>query len=254
MSSERHVLVTGGASGIGLAIAKRFLAAGERVMLADLDEERGAAAAAALGHGTSFHPLDVADAGAVEAFARGVEAGIGPVSVLVNSAGLLQNRAGVAEMSLDEHDRIWSVNYRGSYLMCRAFAPRMAARDGGVILNIASINSFVPLPLPAYTPTKAAVDSLTRILAAEFGPSGVRVNAVAPGFTLTPALQARIDSGHRDPRGMAALSTLRRLVRPEDVAEAAWFLCSDAAAAISGVNLPVDCGYLAAISYNSYPS
>ena len=121
-------------------------------------------------------------------------------------------------------------------------------------MNIASVNSFTPLPLPAYTPTKAAIDSLTKVLAAEFGPAGVRVNAVAPGFTLTPAMQSRIDSGDRDPAGMESLSTLGRLVKPEEVAEAGYFLCSDAASAITGVNLLVDAGFMAAISYNTYPS
>ncbi|MDP6342277.1 MAG: SDR family oxidoreductase [Alphaproteobacteria bacterium] len=251
---SRIVLVTGGASGIGLALARRFAAAGDRVVLADIQDQAGEAAATELGGEASYRHLDVADEGAVEPAMADIETDIGPLEVLVNSAGLLQNRAAIATMPLDEHDRIWAVNYRGSYLMCRACGPRMAARGGGAILNIASVNSFTPLPLPAYTPTKAAIDTLTKVLAGEFGPSGVRVNAVAPGFTLTPAMQSRIDSGDRDPAGMEALSTLGRLVRPEEVAEAGYFLCSEAASAITGVNLLVDCGYMAAISYNSYPS
>ncbi|MBT3536797.1 MAG: SDR family oxidoreductase [Rhodospirillaceae bacterium] len=246
------ILVTGGASGIGLAIARRFAAAGEKLVLADLNDHAGEAAAKELS--ADYRHLDVADETSVESTVSAIESDIGPIAVLINSAGLLQNKATIGEFPLDEHDRIWAVNYRGSYLMCRAIAPRMAGRDGGAILNIASINSFTPLPLPAYTPTKAAIESLTRLLAAEFGPGGVRVNAVAPGFTLTPAMQSRIDSGDRDPKGMEALSTLGRLVKPEEVAEAGYFLCSEAAAAITGVNLAVDCGYMAAISYNSYPS
>ncbi len=248
----RTVLVTGGASGIGLAIARRFVQAGDQVVLADINDAAGQAAAGELG--ATFHHVDVADEGSVAGAVAGIERDIGPIAVLINSAGMLQNRAQVSDFPLDEHDRIWAVNYRGSYLMCRACAPAMAERGAGAILNIASINSFTPLPLPAYTPTKAAIDSLTKILAAEFGPKGVRVNAVAPGFTLTPAMQSRIDSGDRDPAGMEALSTLGRLVKPEEVAEAGYFLCSDAASAITGVNLAVDCGYMPAISYNSYPS
>ena len=201
-----------------------------------------------------FRRLDVASEASVEDFVVALEEERGGVGVLVNSAGLLQNLDTSAAMPIEEHDRIWSVNYRGTYLMCRAVGSRMAARGGGAILNIASVNSFTPLPLPAYNPTKWAVDGLTKVLAGELGAGGVRVNAVAPGFTLTPALQARIDSGHRNPAGMEGLSTLGRLVMPEDVAEAAHFLCSDAARAITGVNLPVDCGYLAGISYNTYPS
>ncbi len=249
---SRVVLVTGGASGIGLALARRFAQAGDQVVLADLNDAAGQAMAGELGG--AYRHLDVADESSVAATVAAIEQDIGAVEVLINSAGLLQNRAETESFALDEHDRIWAVNYRGSYLMCRACAPRMAERGGGAILNIASINSFTPLPLPAYTPTKAAIGSLTGVLAGEFGPSGVRINAVAPGFTLTPAMQSRIDSGDRDPTGMEGLSTLGRLVRPEEVAEAGYFLCSDAASAITGVNLPVDCGYMAAISYNTYPS
>ncbi|MDP6690467.1 MAG: SDR family oxidoreductase [Alphaproteobacteria bacterium] len=249
---SRVVLVTGGASGIGLALARRFAQAGDQVLLADLNDTAGQAMAGELGG--AYRHLDVADESSVMAAVADIEQDIGPIEVLVNSAGLLQNRAETESFPLDEHDRIWAVNYRGSYLMCRACAPRMANRGGGAILNIASINSFTPLPLPAYTPTKAAIGSLTGVLAGEFGPSGVRINAVAPGFTLTPALQSRIESGDRDAAGMEALSTLGRLVTPEEVAEAGFFLCSDAASAITGVNLPVDCGYMAAISYNTYPS
>ncbi len=249
---SRNVLVTGGASGIGLALAQRFAQAGDAVILADLNDTAGQAMAGELGG--SYRHLDVADENSVEAEIAAIEGDIGPIDVLINSAGLLQNAARTESFPLEEHDRIWTVNYRGSYLMCRACAPRMAARGGGAILNIASINSFTPLPLPAYTPTKAAIGSLTGVLAGEFGPSGVRINAVAPGFTLTPAMQSRIDSGDRNPAGMEGLSTLGRLVKPEEVAEAGYFLCSDAASAITGVNLPVDCGYMAAISYNTYPS
>ena len=249
---SRHVLVTGGASGIGLALARRFAQAGDRVILADLNDTAGGTMAAELGG--SYRHLDVTEEASVEAVVAAIEDGVGPIDVLINSAGLLQNAAQTENFPLEEHDRIWAVNYRGSYLMCRACAPRMAARGAGAILNIASINSFTPLPLPAYTPTKAAIGSLTGVLAGEFGPKGVRINAVAPGFTLTPAMQSRIDSGDRDPAGMEGLSTLGRLVKPEEVAAAGFFLCSDAASAITGVNLPVDCGYMAAISYNTYPS
>jgi NAD(P)-dependent dehydrogenase (short-subunit alcohol dehydrogenase family) len=254
MTDQRIVVITGGASGIGRATAERFVAAGDTVVLADLNEDAGHGAAEAMGGRTIFRLLDVADDGAVEAFVADVEAEVGAVGVLVNSAGLLQNRATTADFPLADHDRIWAVNYRGTYLMCRAFGARMSAHGGGAIMNIASVNSYVPLPLPAYNPTKVAVEGLTRMLAAELGPAGVRVNAVAPGYTLTPAMQARIDSGHRDPKSMEALSALGRMVMPQDVAEAIFFLCSDAAGAITGVNLPVDCGYLPAISYNSYPS
>jgi NAD(P)-dependent dehydrogenase (short-subunit alcohol dehydrogenase family) len=253
MNEPRQIVITGGASGIGQAIARRFARSGDHVIVADINVDLGRAATQELGGEAIFRPLDVADEQAVEAFAAALEAEIGAPSVLINSAGLLQNPARTHEMPMDEHDRIWAVNYRGSYMMCRAFAPRMGAASGGAILNVASTNAYIPLPLPAYNPSKVALHGLTRMLAAEYGPQNVRVNAVAPGFTLTPAMQSRIDSGHRNPAAMEELSALGRMVMPEDVAEAAYFLCSDAAGAITGVDLPVDCGKLVALSYKAFP-
>ena len=160
------VVVSGGAGGIGRAIATRFAAAGARLVIADLNETAGREVASGLAD-AAYTRLDVADAEDVEAFVSVIESEIGGIGVLVNSAGLLQNLDTSAAMPLEEHDRIWSVNYRGTYLMCRAVGPRMAERGKGAILNIASVNSFTPLPLPAYNPTKWAVDGLTKVLAGE---------------------------------------------------------------------------------------
>ena len=121
------------------------------MVLADINAGEGEAAARSLGGGALFRPLDVADETDVAGFLERPLAETGGLDVLVNSAGLLQNRAVSAEFALPEHDRIWAVNYRGTYLMCRACGPALAAAGGGAILNIASINSFTPLPLPAYT-------------------------------------------------------------------------------------------------------
>ena len=124
----------------------------------------------------------------------------------------------------------------------------------GSIINMCSLTTYRPSPQPAYAPAKVALKSMTEIMAADLGPSGIRVNAVAPGYTLTPAMQARIDAGVRDPKAILDKSAIKRLVHPDDVAEAIHFLCSDAASAITGVVLPVDCGWLASSSYKSYAS
>ena len=129
----------------------------------------------------------------------------------------------------------------------------MQENGGGTIGNIASIVSFVPYQVTAYTAGKAAVRSLTEILAVEMGGENVRVNAVAPGYVLTPAMQARIETGHRDPSVMIEQNALPRLVTPEDVGNGLWFLCSDEASAITGVTLPIDCGVLHGIPYQAYP-
>ena len=150
-------------------------------------------------------------------------------------------------------DRVWAINYRGTYLCCRAFAPAMAARRMGSIVNISSTSAVDAMPLLAYGPGKAAIQNLTAILAVELGPDNVRINAVMPGYVLTEQMQMRIDAGKRDPRTMRGHSALGRMVAPEDIANAIAFLCSDAASCITGIVLPVDAGYLAAVPYLHHP-
>ncbi len=248
-SSTPLAVVTGGASGIGEAAARRFAQAGWRTVIVDLNAERGEAIAAELG-GT-FRRLDVADEAAVEALAEEVTRDLGPVAALVNSGGLLQNATRVTTMNIDEFDRIVDVNVRGTLLVGRAFAKRMAEAGGGAIINLCSMTTFQPWPQPAYAISKTSVKMLTEIMAAELGPQGVRVNAVAPGYTLTPAMKSRIEKGERDPSQIIARSALRRFVEPAEAAEAIFFLCSPAAAAITGVTLPVDAGWLVYSVYSS---
>jgi NAD(P)-dependent dehydrogenase (short-subunit alcohol dehydrogenase family) len=250
MSEVKTAVVTGGASGIGEATARRFRAGGWAVEIADLDTGRGAAVAAEIGAG--FTALDVTDDAGITAFAAAVIARRGRVRALVNSAGILQDAVRATEMDMAEFDRIHAINTRAVLTVSRAFGAAMAAAGQGALVNLASLASFRPSGQPAYAMGKAAVRMMTEVLAAELGPSGVRVNAVAPGYVLTPAMQARIESGQRDPRLMVERSALRRLVQPAEVAEAIFFLCSDAAAAITGVTLPVDCGWLAAGAYTAY--
>lgn len=256
MANERISVVTGGASGIGRATAARLAAAGDRVIVADLNEQAGNTVVAAIrkaGGKADFQPVDVAAEASVDDLARVVESNFGPAAVLVNSAGVLQNVAGIESFSLEEHDKVWAINYRGTYLCCRAFAPRMAKRQAGSIVNISSTSAVDAMPLIAYGPSKAAIQNLTAVLAVELGPDNVRVNAVMPGYVLTEQMQARIDAGKRDPRSMQGHSALGRMVAPEDVANGIHFLCSDAASCITGIVLPIDAGYLAAVTYLHHP-
>ncbi len=256
MAGARIAVVTGGGSGIGRATAKRLARAGDFVVVADVNEASGRSVVAEIaGHGgrAAFEPVDVAQEASVDALAERVEREFGPVAVLVNSAGILQNVAQIESYDLAEHDRVWAINYRGTYLACRAFAPRMGRRRAGAIVNISSTSAVDAMPLVAYGPGKAAVQNLTAILAADLGPMNVRVNAVMPGYVLTEQMQARIDAGKRDPRSMSGHSALGRMVMPSDVAEAIHFLCSEAAACITGIVLPVDAGYLAAVTYLHHP-
>jgi NAD(P)-dependent dehydrogenase (short-subunit alcohol dehydrogenase family) len=150
------------------------------------------------------------------------------------------------------YDDVMRVDLRGTYLSCVAFGLPMTARRRGSIVNIASVAGLRSMPLHAYAPAKAAVISTTECLAAEWGPSQVRVNAVCPGYTLTPQLQARIERGERDVSALEQNAAMGRLVDPIEIARAVAFLVSPLASAITGVSLPVDCGWLVAPSWHSY--
>ena len=249
--AETFSLVIGGTSGIGRAIALRFAAEGHRVVIAGRDAARGAAVAAECACG-AFLPVDVADPASVEALGAAVEAAHGTPDVLVNCAGILQSGKRVLDQPLDEDERLWRVNYRGTLLGCQVFGRMMAAAGRGAILNVGSLASFAPLSLPAYTPGKQAVRALTEMLACELGPRGVRVNAVAPGYTLSDGLKAKIAAGERNPDAILDTTALKKFVQPDEVAEAALFLCSNRAASITGVTLPVDAGWLVQAPYAHY--
>lgn len=249
MTGRVHV-VTGGASGIGEACARAFAAAGATVAVADRDRDRAEAVARDIG-GHAFR-VDVADEADVDGCAAAVEAQCGPVGVLVNSAGVLQRPLRPHDLAMADWDDVMRIDQRGTYVACRAFARAMLARRGGSIVNIASITGLRSVPLHAYAPAKAAVIAMTECLAAEWGPAGVRVNAVAPGYTLTPAIADAIARGERDPSMLTANAALRRMVLPDEVARAVAFLAGDGASAITGITLPVDCGWLAGTPWTTY--
>jgi len=257
MPNGRIVIVTGGASGIGHATAKHFAREGDTVIVADIDEDLGRKAVDEIteaGGSAHFAALDVTSESSVTDLRTWCEREVGPPGVLVNSAGLIQNAVTAQAMDMEIHDRIWQVNYRGTYLCCRILGEAMLRRGEGSIVNLASINSFRTMPLPAYSPGKAAVKMLTEILAAQYGPRGVRVNGVAPTFTMTPTIKARIESGHRDAESIRASGALKVLVTPENIADGIAFLCSPGAAVITGVTLPIDAGWLVAQTYQAYPA
>ncbi|MBR1228975.1 SDR family oxidoreductase [Bradyrhizobium sp. AUGA SZCCT0176] len=249
-AKARISVVTGGASGIGAACARELSASGDLVMVVDRDLAKAGDVAAEFGGKAYF--ADVGDETSVEACAEAIERECGPVDVLVNSAGIIQVPVRPHDLPMSAWDDVVRVDQRGTYVACLAFARRMIARKRGSIVNIASIAGMRSMPLHAYAPAKAAVIAITECLAAEWGPSGVRVNAVSPGYTLTPALKNAIDRGERDVSALTANAALRRLVDPSEIGRVVAFLASDAASAITGVNLPVDCGWLAGTSWSTY--
>jgi NAD(P)-dependent dehydrogenase (short-subunit alcohol dehydrogenase family) len=231
-------LVTGGGSGIGEGIARAFAENGAQVIVADVNETGAARVAAAING--DYRVLDVADRSACDNLART----IGPISILVNNAGIIRRGKLESGTARADWDATMAVNLDGPYNMVTAFLDQLKATKGSVI-NIGSIQSFVALPnSAAYTTSKGGVRALTKALAIELSPQGVRVNAIAPGMIATP-LNA---DARQNPDYMANFSAripLGRFGEPADIAGPAVFLASDLARYVTGVTLPVDGGFLA---------
>jgi len=244
------VLVTGGARGIGEACAALLGKRGWRVIVADIADRAGEAVAERIG--ASFLHLDVTDEAALDAAAEQTAQNHGPVAGLVTSAGIIQRPVPPEELSMEEWDRVVAVDQRGTYVTCLAFGRRMALEGAGSIVNIASVAGQRAMPLQAYNPAKAAVIAMTANLAVAWGSNGVRVNSISPGFTLTPAIRDAIDKGERDVSLIEADTAMGRLVAPNEVAAGVAFLLSDDASAITGIDLVVDCGWMAAASRSTY--
>lgn len=243
---DRVTLITGGAAGIGRATAERFAEEGARVVIADVNREKGEAVAAALG--ARFDAINIADRAAVGAWVESVVAQYGRVDVLVNNAGLLRDgqlvrvKDGqvVKQMSEPDFDSVIAVNLKGVFNCAQAVAPVMINQNGGVILNATSIVGLDGnFGQTNYVATKSGVIGMTKVWARELGRYNIRVNAVAPGFTLTEMVQ-QMPQAILD--GMVARTPLARMGQPRDIANAYLFLASDEASFISGAVLRVDGG------------
>ncbi|SER11727.1 SDR family NAD(P)-dependent oxidoreductase [Actinokineospora terrae] len=238
MTSARTVLVTGGAGGIGRAIATAFSALGDDVVIADLAGVEEAAADL----GVRGVTLDITDEPSITA----ALAEVGEVDVLVNNAGILTVHGALLELPAADLLKILQVNVHGTFLTTQHVARRMVARgQGGTIVNLSSIGGRQPTPgMGGYESSKAAVDALTRWAAIELAPHGIRVNAVAPGPVLTPMLALGLPEGSPAREAWVSRIPLRQLAPVEQVAAAAVFLAGPSAAHITGVSLPVDGGQL----------
>ena len=250
MAEKRVAVVTGGSSGIGEATARRLAKDGYAIAIVDVSKAAGEAVAKSLPG--RFYECDVSDTKAVDAVAARVEKEMGPADVLVTSAGLIPNSESIMEMDMAAHDRMWAVNYNGTVHCARAFARQMIPKKRGAIVTLGSINSKLPLPIPAYNMGKAAIERLTQLLAVELGRHGIRVNSVGPTYVMTPPLRAKVEAGQRDLKKIMGVHALDRLPEPADIADGIAFLCSEQARSITGILLPIDAGWLAAVSYRTY--
>lgn len=234
-------LITGGASGIGAAIAAAFAAKGARIAVADLNEAGARDAAAALPTDSSGFACDVADPASVNATVDAVAETFGRIDILVNSAGVAR-LAPAEELSQKYWDDTIAINLTGTFQMCQAVGRHMLAAGGGVILNLASQAATVAIDEHvAYCASKFGVVGITKVLAAEWGGRGVRVNSISPTVVLTDLGIKAWDN----PKGEALkkLIPAGRFAYPAEIGAAAVFLASDAAAMITGADLLVDGGY-----------
>ncbi|GAA6160744.1 glucose 1-dehydrogenase [Ruegeria sp. HU-ET01832] len=239
----KTAIVTGGASGFGAGIVERFLEEGARVMIADINGD--AAQALAIQHeNATAHTVDVANPASVQAMADAASDAFGPVDILVNNAGVTHLPTPLEDVSEDDFDRVFNVNMKSVYLTARALVPQMKARGAGAILNVASTAGLSPRPnLNWYNASKGWMITATKTMAVELAPSGVRVNAICPVAGETPLLKSFMGEDTPEIRAKF-LSTipLGRFSTPQDMANAALFLCSDEASMITGTALEVDGG------------
>ncbi|WP_372837749.1 SDR family oxidoreductase [Phaeovulum sp.] len=238
----KTAIVTGAGSGFGAGIARRFAAEGARVMLADINP--AAAEAAASECGGRAQVVDVSRDASVAAMAAAAMAAWGQIDILVNNAGITHLPQPMEEVSEAEFDRILAVNAKSVYLTARHIVPLMKAAGRGAILNVASTAGVSPRPrLSWYNASKGWMITATKAMAVELAPFGVRVNAINPVAGETPLLKSFMGEDTPEIRAkFLATIPLGRFSTPEDMANAALYLCSDEASMVTGVAMEVDGG------------
>lgn len=232
---KRRVLVTGGASGMGLATARRFHAAGDEVHIFDRNPPPAGDA-----EGIAYYACNVGDEASI-ASAIGKAIGDRPLHVLVNCAGILRH-APSESAALEDWQAILQVNLTGAFMMCRAVLPNLKAADGAAIVNVASIAAFLAQTRGiSYGPSKAGLVSLTQQLAVEWGVYGIRVNAVCPGMVRTGMTKSMYERpGSMEVRNRK--TALNRVGQPDDIAKVVEFLAGDGASYVTGTEIVVDGG------------
>jgi 3-oxoacyl-[acyl-carrier protein] reductase len=238
----KTALVTGGASGFGAGIARKLIAEGARVMIADIDGAAAEAMATVLG--AEHVAADVGEDGGVAHMAMATLGAFGHLDILVNNAGVTHLPAPLEDVTESDFDRVLRVNAKSVYLTARHLVPAMKARRQGAILNIASTAGLSPRPrLSWYNASKGWMITATRSMAVELAPHGVRVNALCPVAGETPLLKSFLGEDTPEMRAkFLATIPLGRFSTPQDLGNAAAFLCSDEASMLTGVALEVDGG------------
>nr|WP_323779895.1 SDR family oxidoreductase [Amylibacter sp.] len=240
----KTAIVTGAASGFGTGIAAKFIAEGARVLVADINGTGAEAAAKSLGENAIACQVDVGSAASINAMAELAINTYGKLDILVNNAGVTHLPMPMETVTEDDFDRVYNVNIKSIYLAAKAFVPHMKANGAGAILNVASTAGVSPRPnLNWYNASKGWVITATKAMAVELAPFGIRVNALNPVAGETPLLKSFMGEDTPEMRAKF-LSTIPigRFSTPEDMGNAASFLCCDEASMITGVAMEVDGG------------
>lgn len=241
----RVVIVTGSAQGMGAAHARVFASEGAKVVMTDVQEQEGQALADEIGDAALFLKHDVSDPAAWTAIVARAEEKFGPVTGLVNNAGILGPLANTTDISIEDWDRVIAINQNGVLHGMRAVIPGMIKAGGGTIVNISSIAGMIAcygFPNLAYVASKFAVRGMTKATAAEFGKHNIRVNSIHPGFIMTPMMVAATDENGA---GAAEMTMLKRMAQPEEVSRLAIFLSCDDSSFITGMEHVIDGGMIA---------
>ena len=245
---DKVAIVTGAARGIGLAIARRYVAEGARVTVADIDAAAGEAAARDLGN-ARFLAIDVGDAAKAQSMVAETCRAFGDLDILVNNAGII-HAADFLDLAEADFDRVLRVNLKGAFLVGQAAARRMVAqvktgKHPGSIINISSINAVVAIANHTpYCVSKGGIDQLTKVMALSLAPYGIRVNAIGPGSILTDILKA-VATDKEAKRRILARTPLGRIGEPDEIASIAVFLASSEASYMTGETIYADGGRLA---------
>jgi 3-oxoacyl-[acyl-carrier protein] reductase len=250
--SDKVVVVTGAANGIGAACARLFSASGATLALWDIDTAAAQALAAELGNEARAIRCNVASRSEVEAATASTLAAFGRIDVLINNAGIFRN-VDFLDHTEDDWDAVIGVNLKGAFLVGQAIAREMARSGGGAIVNMSSVNAVMAIPtLSSYNASKGGIDQLTRAMALSLVDRGIRVNAVAPGTIATELARKAVLSSAEAKEKILGRTPLRRLGEPSEIASVCAFLASDAASYITGEIVVVDGGRLA-LNYTMPP-
>ena len=240
----KTAIVTGGGSGFGAGIVRKFSAEGARVLVVDLNEDAAAEVARGVGGTAVAYRCDVSKNEDVEAMAAAARTAFGTIDILVNNAGITHLPQPMTDVDEDEFDRVLAVNTKSVYLTAKHIIPHMRKNGGGVVLNVASTAGISPRPrLTWYNASKGWMITATKSMAVELAPEGIRVNALNPVAGETPLLKSFMGEDTPEVRAKF-LSTIPigRFSTPEDMGNAACYLCSDEASMITGVCMEVDGG------------